>query len=67
MTRPLAWGGFTRDVYREARQLHFKIRLWDQMDFVEAIQDAYDHLDVQLQAELPLKQTWMLMMDEGQG
>ena len=63
----VAWGGFKRTVDQEARQLYFVIRLWDQTNLVEAVQEAYDRLDDQLQAELPLKRTWMLLMDEGEG
>ena len=63
----VAWGGFKRTVDQEARQLYFVIRLWDQANLVEAVQEAYDRLDDQLQAELPLKRTWMLLMDEGEG
>ena len=63
----VAWGGFKRTVDQEARQLYFVIRLWDQTNLVEAVQEAYDRLDDQFQAELPLKRTWMLLMDEGEG
>ena len=63
----VAWSGFTRAADQEARQLYFVIRLWNQTNLVEAVQEAYDRLDDQLQAELPLKRTWMLSMDEGEG
>lgn len=64
----VAWGGFRRGVDREAQQLYFKIRLWDQLNLVGAVQDVYDRLDVQLQADLPLKRIWMLSTDEeGEG
>ena len=64
----VAWGGFRESVKREARQRYFQIRLWDQLDLVEAVQDVYDRFDVQLQAELPLKRIWMLSRDEeGEG
>ena len=63
----VAWGGFTRAADQEARQLYFVIRLWNLTNLVEAVQEAYDRLDDQLQAELPLKRTWMLLIDEGEG
>ena len=61
----VAWGGFKQTVVQEARQLYFEIRLWDQTDLVQAIQDTYDRLGDQLQAELPLKRTWVLLVEEG--
>ena len=61
----VSWGGFKQTVVREARQLHFEIRLWDQKDLVQAVQDTYDRFDDQLQAELPLKRTWVLLVEEG--
>ena len=51
----VSWGGFKQTVVKEARQLHFEIRLWDQKDLVQAVQDTYDRFDDELQAELPLK------------
>ena len=61
----VAWGGYKQSVRQEARQLFFEIRLWDQTDLVRAIQETYDRLDKELQAELPLKRTWMLVIEEG--
>ncbi len=61
----VAWGGYKQSVRQEARQLFFEIRLWDQTDLIRAIQEAYDRLDKELQAELPLKRTWMLVIEEG--
>lgn len=60
----VSWGGFKQSVVQEARQLYFEIRLWDQTDLVQAVQEAYDRLDDQLQAELPLKRTWVLLVEE---
>jgi restriction system protein len=61
----VSWGGFKQSVVQEARQLYFEIRLWDQTDLVQAVQEAYERLDDQLQAELPLKRTWVLLVEEG--
>ena len=60
----VSWGGFKRTVDQEARQLFFEIRLWNQSDLVKAIQDAYEHLPDELQAELPMKRTWVLVVED---
>ena len=59
----VSWGGFKDSVLREARQLFFTIRLWDAGDLVTAIQTNYQRLSPELQAELPLKQLWSLVID----
>ena len=63
----VCWGGFTQPVHNEARQQMFKIRLWDQGDLVQAIYRTYDHLDPEIQAELPLKRIWALVREENEG
>ena len=59
----VSWGGFKDSVLREARQLYFTIRLWDSGDLVSALQKNYERLPPELQAELPLKQVWALVID----
>lgn len=60
----VSWGGFKSTVYREARQLFFEIRLWNQADLVRTIQETYKHLPDQVQAELPMKRTWVLVVED---
>ena len=60
----VAWGGFNQAVLKEARQSFFQIRLWDSGDLVKAIFKNYDRLPDQLQAELPLKRIWALVLEE---
>jgi restriction system protein len=55
----VSWGGFTRSLQQEARQHHFKIRLWDQGDLVDALFDVYDKLPEATQAKLPLERIWV--------
>ena len=55
----VSWGGFTKPLRREARQAHFKIRLWDQGDLVDALFDVYDKLPEATQAKLPLERIWV--------
>ena len=60
----MCWGGFTRAVLSEAKQAHFSVRLWESRDLVEAIYRNYEHLPAEIQAELPLKRVWTLVMEE---
>ena len=60
----VCWGGFNRAVLHESKQGHFTVRLWDSSDLVGAIYRNYDHLPAEIQAELPLKQVWMLVAEE---
>ena len=60
----VCWGGFNRAVLQEANQGHFKVRLWDSSDLVGAIYRNYDRLPAEVQAELPLKQVWMLVTED---
>jgi restriction system protein len=57
----VCWGGFNKAVLAEARQGHFTVRLWDSRELVEAIYRTFDKLPEEIQAELPLKQVWMLV------
>lgn len=60
----VCWGGFNRVVQQEARQNHFKVRLWNSSDLVEAIYRNYDELSAEIQAELPLKQVWVIVTED---
>lgn len=60
----VSWGGFTKDAEREAKQLFFSIRLWNQKQLVEELTKYYDKFDDELKAELPLKRIWALVEEE---
>jgi len=60
----ISWGGFNQAVLKEARQSFFTVRLWDSGDLLEAILKNYDNLPKDLQAELPLKRIWGLVVEE---
>ena len=60
----VCWGGFNKAVLSESKQAHFTVRLWDSSDLVEAIYRNYERLPAEIQAELPLKRTWMLVVEE---
>jgi restriction system protein len=60
----VCWGGFNKPVQSEAKQGYFTVRLWESRDLVEAIYHNYERLPAEIQAELPLKKVWMLVMEE---
>ncbi len=60
----VCWGGFNKAVTTEAKQGYFTVRLWESRDLVEAIYRNYERLPAEIQAELPLKRVWMLVMEE---
>jgi restriction system protein len=60
----VCWGGFNKVVQAESKQGHFTVRLWDSRDLVEAIYRNYERLPAEIQAELPLKRVWMLVIEE---
>lgn len=60
----VCWGGFNRAVLAEARANHFGVRLWEVRDIVEAVYRNYDKLPAEIQAELPLKRGWLLVVEE---
>ena len=55
----VSWGGFTGPLLKEARRVHFKIRLWDAGQTVANMLRHYDSLSPEMQADLPLKRIWV--------
>lgn len=60
----VAWSGYRGTVEKEAARNFFKIRLWDAADLVQKVQEHYDQLPDAIQAELPLKRIWTIVMEE---
>jgi restriction system protein len=60
----VSWSGYRSSVLQEARQSFFKIRLWDSGDLLGAILRNYDRFSDELQAELPLKRIWALVLED---
>ncbi len=60
----VCWGGFNKPAQAEAKQGYFAVRLWESRDLVEAIYRNYERLPAEIQAELPLKKVWMLVVEE---
>ena len=59
----VSWGGFKQSVLREATTAYFKIRLWDQGEFLKQLLNHYDQLPESFKAELPLKRIWALSLE----
>ena len=60
----VSWDGFKHSVHEEAKQHFFEIRLWDSDDLVQMLQNNYENLSDSLQAELPLKRIWTLVLED---
>lgn len=60
----VAWGGFKPTVYKEFAKDYFRIRLWTGEDLIDQVFEHYRSLPPDIQAELPLKQVWMLALPE---
>jgi len=60
----VSWSGFKQNVFKEMAPSFFKIRLWSQKEFLEALFANYDKLDDDLKAELPLKRIWTVAAPE---
>ena len=60
----VAWGGVTKALSKEAQRLFFEIRIWDAGEVVRAIQQNYELLSEDVQADLPLKRIWVLAEQE---
>lgn len=60
----VAWGGVTKALAKEAQRLFFEIRIWDAGEVVKSVQQNYEHLTEDIQADLPLKRIWVLSDQE---
>lgn len=62
----VAWNGFKGNVQKELATQFFRLRLWSQKELLEQLFAYYDRLDPDLKAELPLKQVWMVALQDGE-
>lgn len=60
----VSWGGYKQSVLKEASRLFFQVRLWDSDDLVRAVQNHFEELSDELQAEMPLKRLWVVAGEE---
>ncbi|MGO8448714.1 restriction endonuclease [Rhizobium ruizarguesonis] len=60
----VSWGGFTSAVRRRTNELFFRVRLWGREELVNNLLAVYDRLPEDIRAELPLRRTWTLVLDD---
>lgn len=61
----VAWGGYRGSLnWSSTLTQHFDMRLWTDVDLIEAIESCYERLPPDIQAELPLQRVWTLVNDE---
>ena len=60
----VSWGGFTKPARQEARRLFFEILLWDSDAVIDKLQETYDRLPADVQAEIPLERVWTLLPED---
>lgn len=60
----VSWGGFTSAVRRRTNELFFRVRLWGREELVDNLLVVYDRLPEDIRAELPLRRTWTLVLDD---
>lgn len=60
----VSWGGYTSAVRRRLNELYFRVRLWGREELVDNLLANYDKLPEGIRAELPLKRTWTLVLEE---
>lgn len=60
----VSWGGFTSAVRRRTNELFFRVRLWGREELMDNLLAVYDRLPEDIRAELPLRRTWTLVLDD---
>ena len=60
----VSWEGFSKVARQQVSHRFFKVRLWDGKKLMEALLNEYEHLPDEIQAELPLKQIWVPVVEE---
>ena len=60
----VAWGGLNRQAQAQLVNQHFRIRVWDADELINAVCRNYPHLPYEVRAELPLKQVWVRVEED---
>ncbi|MFI7514080.1 restriction endonuclease [Micromonospora echinofusca] len=60
----VAWGGLNGNAQALLINQHFRIRVWDADDLIDAVCRNYLRLPDEIRAELPLKQVWVLVEED---
>lgn len=62
----VAWGGITKDAWREIRTERLTMRVWNADDLLDQLFDVYDLLPDETRNLVPLKRAWVLDEDSAQ-
>ena len=60
----VSWGGFKSSVDKEVPNQFFRVRLWDQDAIIEELLNAYEKIEEEIKAEIPLKKVWAITLSE---
>ena len=63
----VSWDGFKQTAIKSARELFFKVRLWDDKKLIASLFENYERMPDAFQAELPLKRIWVVVPEESGG
>lgn len=62
----VSWNGYTKPVRNRVNDLYFRVRLWGREELVDNLLATYERLPEDIRAELPLKRTWTLVLEESE-
>lgn len=62
----VSWNGYTNAVRRRVNELYFRVRHWGRDELVDNLLANYDRLSEDIRAELPLKKTWTLVLEDSE-
>lgn len=60
----VSWGGFKAPVRRRINELYFRVRFWGQEEVIDNLLSVYDGLPEDIRADLPLRRTWTLVIED---
>ena len=60
----VSWSGFKSTVRSRLNELFFRVRLWGRDELLDNLFSTYDRLPEDIRAELPLRRTWTLVLED---
>lgn len=61
----VAWGGLTPPAQRSARDNYFRLRVWTANEVIAQVTRHYDQLPEEIRTDIPLKQIWIAVEEQG--
>ena len=62
----VSWAGLQPPVRRRVNELYFRVRLWDRKDLVDALFATYERLPEDIRADVPLRRSWTLVLEQAE-